>query len=85
MPEKLFLLTSIGQKLVISPFQYEISDVPAGCVWLVLYDLTKCVIWSKVLVTSLQMHPMLLDVQLSIYLKFLVRNIVYSVLAVLTM
>ena len=33
-PEKFLPLTSIGQKLVISPFQSEISDVPAGCAWL---------------------------------------------------
>ena len=34
IPEKFLPLTSISQKLVISPFQSEISDVPAGCVWM---------------------------------------------------
>ena len=29
--EKFLPLTSIGQKLVTSPFQSEISDIPAGC------------------------------------------------------
>ena len=32
IPEKFLPLTSIGQKLVMSSFQSEISDVPAGCV-----------------------------------------------------
>ena len=29
--QKFLPLTSIGQKLVIPPFQSEIFDVPAGC------------------------------------------------------